>query len=138
MSNFESMAKPLVGYFNGTRGVGHTKTVMLGFNRSPEARIIVVCEHDLPNIPMNQKIPLENLGRWLEGTRSPLVIDNHALDVMLCTGLYEAQLNKEAHVRTKLELYRVHEELDELRGELKGTKAKLEEVRKRNRQLRKA
>lgn len=84
----EDLALSLVQYFDMSRGAGHTRAVVRGLTREPNALVIVDSYQDIPTIPSPFKVPLSDLKRRLAGRRDPIVIDNHALVKLLLSLLW--------------------------------------------------
>jgi hypothetical protein len=83
--NIKEQLKAVADYLEVNRQVGHSKTLSLGLNNSPDALVLVhnlACKKDFPRIEQERLISLASLDR-LRGERAPLVIDNAAMWLLM-------------------------------------------------------
>jgi hypothetical protein len=72
----------IAGYFGSTRGIGHTTAVIKGYNMTPLPVAIVHNKDFGDRVYRGQNyVALDDLAS-LRGVRRPLVIDNHAFQLI--------------------------------------------------------
>ena len=138
MTKNEMIAKFLLQYFDCTRGVGHTQTVLKGFNRVPEAMIVVGCAHSLPEISPNYNLPLDDeMPRRMAGRHVPLVFDNHAIYTLLVGYLQDMDDIRSKLNHTIMDTLSMKRQWDEAKEKLCTTQEKLKTTRRKLRAERK-
>ena len=128
----------MLQYFDCTRGVGHTQTVLKGFNRVPEAMIVVGCAHSLPEISPNYKLPMDDeMPRRMAGRHVPLVFDNYAIYTLLVGYLQDMDDIRSKLNSTVMNALSLNRQLTEAKESLCATQEKLKQARKKLREARK-
>jgi len=115
--NIKQKLQTLTDYYNSTRGVGHTKTLLEGTNRVKSTIIhanqLQIDKDKGPNL----KITLHNLDK-LRGRKDPIAIDNAALYSLFSESASEiSHLEEKANELTKIaasEISRLEEKVNEL------------------------
>ncbi len=110
-------AEAIVAYLNRNVKVGHTTAVINGAKSTPDV-LVVTANHEHSDqlrelLPHNCLIPLGSLQTQLEGRKQPLLLDNHALYLILSSLLNEINNYDQRIKETSATLSRIATDLND-------------------------
>jgi hypothetical protein len=110
----ENILEQIIGYYDSTRGVGHTYATLKGVLNTKSNMVVLSKKVEYPPIVRDRLVTLWTLNS-LKGTKQPLVFDNAVLRELFQSALLRISELKKVKETMKTPLRKI---LDKLCGEL--------------------